>query len=65
MDTCLCIRELISYTTNINRCYKSTILLYRLKADFLKMLTCRDPWSSLYSQDFRYDTGDGRVSAEI
>ena len=29
------------------------------------MLTCRDPWSSLGSQDSRYDAGDGRVGAEI
>ena len=29
------------------------------------MLTCRDPWSSLDSQDFRYDAGDGRLGAEI
>ena len=29
------------------------------------MLTCRDPWSSLDSQDSRYDAGDGRVGAEI
>lgn len=65
MDTCLCIRELISYTTNINRCYKSTILLYRLKADFLKMLTCRDPLSSLDWQDFRYDAGYARMGADI
>ena len=29
------------------------------------MLTCRDSWSSLDSQDFRYDAGDGRLGAEI
>ena len=29
------------------------------------MLTCRDPWSSLDSQDFRYDAGDGRLGAEM
>ena len=29
------------------------------------MLTCRDSWSSLELQDFRYDTGDGRLGAEI
>ena len=29
------------------------------------MLTCRDPWSSLDSQDFRYNAGDGRLGAEI
>ena len=29
------------------------------------MLTYRDPWGSLDSQDFRYDVGDGRLGAEI
>ena len=29
------------------------------------MLTCRDQWSSLDSQDFRYDAGYGRTGAEI
>ena len=29
------------------------------------MFTCRDPWSSLDSQDFRYDVGDGRLGVEI
>ena len=29
------------------------------------MLTCRDPWSSLDLQDFRYDVGDGRMGEEI
>ena len=29
------------------------------------MLTCRDPCSSLDSQDFRYNAGDGRLGAEI
>ena len=29
------------------------------------MLSCGDPWSSLDSQDFRYDAGYGRTGAEI
>ena len=29
------------------------------------MLMSRDSWSSLDSQDSRYDAGDGRVGAEI
>ena len=48
-------------------CCKSTTLLCKLKPDFcfFLMLTCRDSWSSLDSQDFRYDAGDGRLGAEI
>ena len=29
------------------------------------MLTYRDPWGSLDSQDFRYDAVYGRMGAEI
>ena len=29
------------------------------------MLTYTDPWSSLDSQDFRYDVGDGILGEEI
>ena len=36
MDTYLCIRELISHTTNINTICKSTTLLYKLKPELKK-----------------------------
>ena len=65
MDTCVCIRNQFPIKLILIQYCKLTIHLYKLKAEFWKTLMSRDSWSSLNSQDSRYDAGDARVGAEI